>query len=65
MNVNQIDEPYLNNLCDILAKQQMTLMNDRSDDPEKQSTITKQLTCINSLLTSTMRFRNVLRKLKK
>jgi hypothetical protein len=65
MNLNQIDEPYLNNLCDNLAKQQMTLMNDKTDDPEKQLAITKQLTCINSLLSSAMRFRNVLRKLKK
>ena len=65
MNVNQIDEAYLNNLCDCLAKQQMTLMNDRTDDPEKQVAITKQLTCINSLLSCAMRFRNVMRKLKK
>jgi hypothetical protein len=65
MNFNQIDEAYLNNLCDTLAKTQINLMNDKTEDPEKQKDITKQLTALNSLLTSAMRFRNVLRKIKK
>jgi hypothetical protein len=65
MNFRQIDEIYLNNLCDTLAKTQMDLMNDKTEDPEKQKDITKQLTALNSLLTSAMRFRNVLRKIKK
>jgi hypothetical protein len=65
MNFNQIDEACLNNLCDLLAKSQMTLMQDKTEDPEKQSDITKQLTAINSVLTSAMRLRNVLRKIKK
>ena len=62
---NQVDEAYLNALCETLAKTQMTLMNEKTDDPEKQMAITKQLTAMNSLLTSAMRLRNVLRKLKK
>lgn len=62
---NQVDEPYLNNLVEALVKSQMTLMQDKTEEPEKQSDITKQLTAINSLLTSAMRFRNVLRRMKK
>jgi len=62
---NKISIEYLDQLCDTLAKAQMNLMQTKEDDPEKQSDISKQLTGINSLLTSTMRFRNVMRKLKK
>ena len=62
---NKITEEYLTSLCDTLAKAQMTLMNTKEEDPEKQVDVTKQLTGINSLLTSAMRFRNVMRKLKK
>ena len=62
---NKITEEYLTQLCDTLAKAQMNLMQTKEDDPEKQANITKQLTGINSLLTCTMRFRNVMRKLKK
>jgi hypothetical protein len=60
-----IDEKYLDNLIESLGKSQMTLLQDKTDDPEKQNDITKQLTGINSLLSSAMRFRNVLRKIKK
>lgn len=62
---SSIDEKYLDNLIECLGKSQMTLLQDKTDDPEKQSDITKQLTGINTLLTSAMRFRNVLRKIKK
>lgn len=62
---NKISVEYLDQLCDTLAKAQMNLMQTKEDDPEKQNDITKQLTGINSLLTSAMRFRNVMRKLKK
>ena len=62
---NKITEEYLSALCDTLAKAQMTLIQTKEEDPEKQEGITKQLTGINSLLTSAMRFRNVMRKLKK
>lgn len=55
----------LDNWCDILAKAQMNLIQKKEDDPEKQLEITKQLTGINSLLSAAMRFRNVMRKLKK
>ena len=62
---NEVNEQYMNTLCDNLAKFQMTLMSDKTDDPEKQKDITKQLTGINTLLSSAMRFRNVLRKIQK
>lgn len=55
----------LDSWCDILAKAQMNLIQKKEDDPEKQLEITKQLTGINSLLSAAMRFRNVMRKLKK
>ena len=60
-----VDEKYLDGLIDCLGKSQMALLQDKTDDPEKQSNITKQLTGLNALLTSAMRFRNVLRKIKK
>ncbi len=62
---NEVNEQYMNALCDNLAKFQMSLMSDKTDDPEKQKDITKQLSTINSLLSSAMRFRNVLRKIQK
>ncbi len=62
---NSIDEKYLDTLIECLGKLQFTLLQDKTDDPEKQTDITKQLTGINTLLTSAMRFRNVLRKIKK
>jgi hypothetical protein len=62
---SSIDEKYLDNLIDALGKSQMTLLQDKTDDPEKQNDITKQLTGLNSLLTASMRLRNVLRKIKK
>ncbi len=60
---NEVNEQYMNTLCDNLAKFQMTLMSDKTDD--KQKDITKQLTGINTLLSAAMRFRNVLRKIQK
>ena len=55
----------MSTLCDNLAKFQMSLMSDKTDDPEKQKDITKQLTSINTLMSSAMRFRNVFRKIQK
>lgn len=62
---NEINEQYMNTLCDNLAKFQMTLMSDKTDDPEKQKDINQQFTGINTLLSAAMRFRNVLRKIQK
>ena len=62
---NEVNEQYMNTLCDNLAKFQMTLMSDKTDDPEKQKDINQQFTGINTLLSSAMRFRNVLRKIQK
>jgi hypothetical protein len=64
-NSSSIDEKYLDGLIDNLGKSQMALLQDKTDDPEKQNDITKQLTGLNSLLTAAMRLRNVLRKIKK
>ena len=38
---NEINEQYMNTLCDNLAKFQMSLMSDKTDDPEKQKDIPK------------------------
>ena len=62
---NEVNEQYMNTLCDNLAKFQMTLMSDKTDDPEKQKDINQQFTGINTLLSSAMRFRKVLRKIQK
>ena len=62
---NEVNEQYMNTLCDNLAKFQMTLMSDKTDDPEKQKDINQQFTGINTLLSSAMRFRNVLCKIQK
>ncbi len=32
---NEVNESYMNILCDNLAKFQMALMSDKTDDPEK------------------------------
>ena len=61
----EVNEQYMNTLCDNLAKFQMTLMSDKTDDPEKQKDINQQFTGINTLLSSAMRFRNILRKIQK
>lgn len=39
----------------------MSLITDKTDDPEKAKYITKQLTSINGLLSSLMRFNSILK----
>jgi hypothetical protein len=44
-----------------LAKHHMALITEKTDDPVKAKHITKQLTSINGLLSSLMRFNSILK----
>jgi len=59
--MNSINEQYLNKVYDDLQKEQMTLMCDLKSgvSAEKEKDITKQMTQLNSLLLSVLRFRNL------
>lgn len=61
MNFNEVSEQSVSSFYECLAKYQLSLITDKTDDPEKAKYITKQLTNINSLLSSLMRFRNILK----
>jgi hypothetical protein len=60
MNFNEINEQSVSEFYQRLAKYQLSLITEKTDDPEKAKFITKQLTSINSLLSGLMRFRNIL-----
>ena len=60
MNFNEINEQSVSDFYHRLAKYQLSLITEKTDDPEKAKFITKQLTSINSLLSGLMRFRNIL-----
>jgi hypothetical protein len=61
MNFNEINEQSVADFTQRLAKHQMNLITEKTDDPVKAKYITKQLTCINSLLSSLMRFNFILK----
>ena len=61
MNFNEINEQSVSDFIQRLAKHQMSLITEKTDDPIKAKYITKQLTSINGLLSSLMRFRNILK----
>ena len=61
MNLNEVSEQSISNFIQCLAKYQMSLITDKTDDPEKAKYITKQLTSINGLLSSLMRFNSILK----
>jgi hypothetical protein len=61
MNFNEVSEQTVTNFYESLAKYQLSLITEKTDDPIKAKYITKQLTNINSLLSSLMRFRNILK----
>lgn len=61
MNFNEINEQTVSEFIQRLAKYQMGLITEKTDDPEKAKFITKQLTSINSLLSGLMRFNNILK----
>ena len=58
---NDISEQTVSDFINRLAKYQMTLITEKHDDPEKAKHVTKQLTSINSILASLMRFNNILK----
>ena len=61
MNFNEVSEQSVTNFYECLAKYQLSLITEKTDDPTKAKYITKQLTSINGLLSSLMRFRNILK----
>jgi hypothetical protein len=61
MNFNEVSEQSVTNFYECLAKYQLSLITEKTDDPAKAKYITKQLTSINGLLSSLMRFRNILK----
>ena len=61
MNFNEVSEQSVTSFYETLAKYQLSLITEKTDDPDKAKYITKQLTNINSLLSSLMRFRNILK----
>ena len=61
MNFNEINEQTVSDFYQRLAKYQLSLITEKTEDPEKSKFITKQLTSINSLLSGLMRFRNILK----
>jgi hypothetical protein len=67
MNASDVNEQYLNKLYEDLSKEQQRLMNDLKStnniDNEKEKDITKQFTFLNNLMTTTLRYRNLKRKI--
>ena len=61
MNFNEVSEQTVTSFYESLAKYQLSLITEKTDDPAKAKYITKQLTSINGLLSSLMRFRNILK----
>jgi hypothetical protein len=61
MNFNEINEQSVSDFIQRLAKHHMNLITEKTDDPVRAKHITKQLTCINGLLSSLMRFNNILK----
>lgn len=66
---NDLTESYLDNLYDTLSKEQMRLMTEMKNckDPEsssKEQDIQKQLTLLNTLMISTLRLRNLKKKIQ-
>lgn len=61
MDFNNINEQSVSDFIQRLAKHQMSLITEKTDDPAKAKYITKQLTCINGLLSSLMRLNSILK----
>jgi hypothetical protein len=61
---NDITEQYINKMYEDLQKEQLKLMNDlkTGTDGAKESTITKQISLINTINVALMRFRNLRKK---
>jgi hypothetical protein len=60
-NPSQITEQYLNGVYENLQKEQLSLMNDIKTgcDSDKEKSVSKQLTLINTINLSILRLRNV------
>lgn len=61
MNFNEVSEQSVTTFYECLAKYQLSLITEKTDDPIKAKYNTKQLTSINSLLSGLMRFKNILK----
>lgn len=66
--MSDLTEQYLDKLYDDLSKEQMRLMTEMKNckDPEsssKEQDIQKQLTLLNTLMISTLRLRNLKKKI--
>jgi hypothetical protein len=66
---SDLTEQYLDKLYDDLSKEQMRLLTEMKNckDPEsskKERDIQKQLTFLNTLMTNTLRFRNLKRDIQ-
>lgn len=61
MNPNDLGEPQLNRMYDDLSKEQMRLMTEfkNTDEKAKGIDIQKQLTLLNTITISILRFRNL------
>ena len=59
--MNQVNEQYLNKVYEDLQKEQMALLHDLKTGcaEDKEKDVTKQMTQLNSLLLSVLRFRNL------
>lgn len=65
---NDLTEQYLNKLYEDLSKEQMRLMNCMKNggeiqEREKEEAVTKQITALNALMISVLRFRNMRKKI--
>ena len=60
-NQNNITPEAVQQFYEQISKFQMSLITEKHDEPEKQKEVTKKLTAINSLASSLMRVRNILR----
>lgn len=58
---NNITAEAVQQFYEQVTKFQMSLVTEKHDEPEKQKEVTKKLTAINSLASSLMRVRNILR----
>ena len=58
--MSDINEQFLNELFDKFSKEQMRLLNDmkQSNSEEKEKDIQKQMSFLNTLATTTLRYRN-------
>jgi fumarate hydratase class II len=59
--MNDVTAETVQQFYERITKYQMSLVTEKHEEPEKQKEVTKKLTAINSLASSLMRVRNILR----